>query len=85
MIKLTLFEQWQNIQDYGDRGGYINLSRVSNEIWEHHRDKEKKKKEKKETMTFIEKMVIDMITATGSAVVRKAIDDLIDGFNSGKW
>lgn len=36
-------------------------------------------------MTFIEKMVIDMITATGSAVVRKAIDDLIDGFNSGKW
>ena len=72
-----------NIQEYGSRGGQINLQRVSDEIYTRSQDQKKKKKEKEETTTFIEKLIIDMFKATGSAVVKQAIDELLDDFNKG--
>lgn len=48
----------------------MNIERVRKEIYDHHQEQKKKKKDKEETMTLIEKVVFDMIKATGSAVIR---------------
>ena len=74
-----------NIQQYGDKGGLMNLERARQEILDHYADQEKKKKDKEETMTLIERVVIDMFKTTGSAVIRQALDDIIDSFNNGNW
>ena len=36
-------------------------------------------------MTLIERVVLDMLKATESAVIRQALDEIIDSFNSEKW
>ena len=81
---MTLFEQMLNIQNYGDKGGQMNLEQVRREIYDHHNEKEKKKKEKEETMTLIERVVLDMFKATSRAVIQQAIDEVIGEFNQGK-
>ena len=81
---MTLFEQMLNIQEYGDKGGQMNLERVRKEIYDHDAEKKKKKKEREETQTFIEKLILDVFKASGKAVIQQAIDELIDDFNRGK-
>ena len=81
---MTIFEQMLNIQEYGDKGGKMNYKRVRDEMNTRSQDQKKKKKDQEDTMTFIEKFVIDMFKATGKAVLQQAIDELLDGFNNGK-
>lgn len=83
-MTLTLFEQMLNIQNYGDEGGRMNLERVRQEIYEHDAEKKRKKKEREETQTFIEKLIFDVVKASGRAVIQQAINEVIDEFNSGK-
>ena len=82
---MTLIEQMLNVQEYGDRGGQMNLERVRKEILDHDADQKRKKKEKEETMTLIERVVLDMFKATSRAVIQQAIDEIIGEFNTGKW
>ena len=74
-----------NVQEYGDKGGLMNLERAKQEIIDHHANQKKKKKDNEETMTLIERVVLDMLKATESAVIRQALDEIIDSFNSEKW
>ena len=81
---MTLFEQMLNIQQYGDKGGQMNLEQVRKEIYDHHNEKTRKKKEKEETMTLIERVLLDVFKATGKAVIQQAIDEVIGELNQGK-
>ncbi len=80
---MTLIEQMLNVQEYGDKGGLINLERARKEILDHHADQKRKKKEREETTTLIEKVIFDVFKATGKVVIQQAIDELIDDFNKG--
>ena len=62
----------------------MNLERVRKEILDHDADQKRKKKEKEETMTFIERVILDMFKATSKAVIQQAINEVVDGFNKGK-
>ena len=82
---MTLIEQMLNIQEYGDKGGQMNLQRVRQELIDHNQEKKKKKTEQQEIMTLIERVFIDTVKASGKAVVKQAIDGLFDDFNKGNW
>lgn len=78
-------EQMLNVQQYGNKGGQMNLERVRKEIYDHHNEEKKKKKDKEETMTLIEKVFFDVFKATSRAVIQQAIDEVVAEFNNGKW
>ena len=61
----------------------MNLESVRKEIIDHHKEREKKKKEKEETITFIERVMLDLFKSSGKAVIQQAIDELILDFNKG--
>lgn len=72
-----------NTQEYGIKGGQMNLDRVREEILDHYRGKQEKEKQKKENEQIIMKLLYDMIKASGSAVINQAVNDLIKDFNKG--
>ena len=78
---MTLFEQMANIQEYGSKGGMMNLNRVRQDILDHHNENKKKKKSDEETMTFIERVVLDLFKSTSRAVIQQALDEVIGEFN----
>ena len=78
---MNLIEQIMNTQEYGMKGGQMNLDSVRKEMLYHYRDKKNKEKQKKENEQMIMKLLYDVIKASGSAVINKAVDDLIRDFN----
>lgn len=80
---MNLIEQLVNTQQYGIKGGQMNLDRVREEILDHYRGKQEKEKQKKENEQIIMKLLYDMIKASGSAVINQAVNDLIKDFNKG--
>lgn len=80
---MNLIEQIVNTQQYGIKGGQMNLDRVREEILDHYRGKQEKEKQKKENEQIIMKLLYDMIKTSGSAVINQAVNDLIKDFNKG--
>lgn len=73
---MNLIEQMLNIQQYGDKGGQMNLEAVRKEILE-HRDAQSARKENEEV---IKKIFYDVVKVQGDAVIKKAIADLMRDF-----
>lgn len=80
---MNLIEQIMNTQEYGIKGGQMNLDRVRKEMLDHYRGKQEKEKQKKENEQMIKKLLYDVVRASGSAVINQAIEDLIKDFNKG--
>ena len=78
---MTLIEQILNIQEYGDKGGRMNLEQARADILNHHKEKKKNKQQKKEDELFIKKLFFDVIKASGNAVIKQAIEELMQDFN----
>ena len=81
---MNLIEQILNTQENGIRGGQANLETVRQEIMDEYRGRKDKKKQKQENELMIKKLFYDIVRASGDAVIRQAIDDLIRDFNKGK-
>ncbi len=80
---MTLIEQMLNIQEYGNKGGRMNLEQARADILNHHQEKKKNKQQRKENELLIEKIIFDVIKASGNAIVKQAIEDLMQDFNKG--
>lgn len=80
---MTLIEQVLNIQEYGDKGGRKNLEQARADILNHHQEKKKGRKKKQEDEDIIRKLFYDVIKASGDAVIKQAVEDLIKDFNKG--
>ena len=81
---MNLIEQILNTQENGIKGGQANLETVRQEIMDEYRGRKDKKKQKQENELMIKKLFYDIVRASGDAVIRQAIDDLIRDFNKGK-
>lgn len=73
---MNLIEQYQNIQQYGDKGGIMNLAAVEKEILD-HRDARRQRNENEET---IKKLLYEVVKIQGDRVIQKAIADLLRDF-----
>ena len=73
---MNLAEQYQNIQQYGDKGGMMNLAAAEKEILE-HRDARKERAQNEE---LIKKLFYEVVKVQGDKVIQRAIADLLRNF-----
>lgn len=59
-----------NVANKGNRSAQANLNSARNSILSHHREKNKKKKDRKETESFIEKLIFDSFKTAGKLVIQ---------------
>ena len=78
---MNLIEQMLNIQEHGNKGGQMNLESVRKEMLDNYRGKKDKEKQRKENETLIRKLLYDVIKASGNAVIKQALNDLMEDFN----
>ena len=82
---MTVFEQMLNVQEYGEKGGLMNLQIVRQEAKDHQDSKNKKKKEKEEEMTLLERMFFDFVKSSGTAVINQVMNEIFNGLNNTHW
>lgn len=78
---MNLIQQSLNIQEYGAKGGQMNLEQVRGEILKDYSEKQKKKEQKKENEELIKKLFFDVVKVSGSAAVEQAIKEMIADLN----
>lgn len=81
---MNLIEQILNIENYGDKGGQMNLEQVRGEILSRRHEAQKQKAQQKENEELIKKLFFDVVKVSGSAAIKQAVEELIADFNKGK-
>ncbi len=75
---MNLIEQMINTQQNKDNGAIMNLLGTRQGMIANYRDRKDKKKQRKEQESIIEQILFDVIRASGDAIIRKALDDLMN-------